>query len=78
MRMTIEINDKLLRAAKQRANDEGTALRQVIEASLRLYLGKQSRPKGYPLKRRTEKGRIQPGIRLDDRDALFDIMEENF
>lgn len=76
MRTTIEINDKLLREAKQRANYEGTALRQVVEASLRLYLGNQSRTKGYRLKWRTEEGRIQAGVRLDDRDALFDIMEE--
>jgi hypothetical protein len=30
---------------------------------------------GYRLQWRPERGRIQPGVRLDDRDALFDLME---
>jgi hypothetical protein len=75
MRTTIEIADELLRKAKTRAADEGIPLRQVIEAALRLYiLGRRSKG-GYRLQWRTESGRIQPGVRLDDRDALFDLME---
>ena len=76
MRTTIEINDELLRRAKRRAADEGSALRQVIEAALRLYLSERSSfPTRYKLRWRTERGRIQAGVRLDDRDALFDLME---
>lgn len=76
MRTTVEIADELLRAAKKRAADEGGTLRQVVESALRLYLGRGTRRKGYELRWRTEKGRIQPGVRLDDRDALFDLMDE--
>lgn len=75
MRTTIELNDELLRQAKKRAADEGASLRSVVEAALRAHLGSGPRSSGYKLRWRTEKGRLQPGAQLEDRDALFDLME---
>jgi Arc/MetJ family transcription regulator len=75
MRTTIDINDQLLRAAKKRAADEGKPLRQIVEGALRAYLGRQAKPRTFKLQWRTERGRIQPGVRLDDRDTLFDLMD---
>jgi Arc/MetJ family transcription regulator len=75
MRTTLEISDELLRRAKRRAADEATTLRQVVEDALRRYLGARSPRRGYEFRWRTEEGRILPGVRLDDRDALFDLME---
>jgi hypothetical protein len=74
MRTTVEINDMLFRQAKKRAADEGMALRHVVEAALRVYLSKRPRSEGYKLRWRTERGRLLPGVKLDDRDALFDLM----
>jgi hypothetical protein len=76
MRTTIDLNDELLRAAKRRAADEARPLREIIEAALRVHLARPGRPRRrYRLKWRTERGRIQPGVRLDDRDGLFDLMD---
>jgi Arc/MetJ family transcription regulator len=75
MRTTIEITDDLLRRAKEKAAAEGTALRQVVETALRFYLGQRRRPAGRKFQWRTERGRILPGVHLDDRDALFDLMD---
>jgi Arc/MetJ family transcription regulator len=75
MRTTLEISDELLRRAKRRAADEATTLRQVVEDALRRYLAGRPARRGYEFRWRTEKGRILPGVRLDDRDALFDLME---
>jgi hypothetical protein len=77
MRTTVDLNDELLRRAKRRAADEGVPLREVIEAALRGHLegGGRSR-KPYRLRWRTEKGVLRPGVRLDDRGALFDLMGE--
>lgn len=75
MRTTVEINDELLRRAKRCAADAGESLRAVIEAALRSYLGNGADPDGYSLQWRAESGRIQPGVRLDDRDSLFDLMD---
>lgn len=76
MRTTLDINDELFKQAKKRAADDGTPLRELVETALRLYLaGGLRRGKTYRLRWRTESGRLQPGVRLDDRDALFDLME---
>ena len=75
MRTTVEIGDELLRQAKARAASDGTTLRRVVEAALRSYLSGRSRPKKYTLRWRTERGRLRPGVDLDDREALFDVMD---
>ncbi len=75
MRTTIDINDVLFRAAKRQAAARGTSLREVVETALRLHLGKAKGAAGYTLRWQTESGRLQPGVDLTDRDALFDIMD---
>jgi Arc/MetJ family transcription regulator len=75
MRTTIDIGDELLRQAKKRAANEGVPLRNVVESALRSYLAAQRKRGGYKLRWRTERGRVQPGVNLDDRDALFDLMD---
>ncbi len=75
MRTTLDLNDELLRAAKRRAADSGMSLKQVVEEALRSHMKEVPRQTGYRLQWRTECGRLQPGVRLDDRDALFDLMD---
>ena len=75
VRTTLEINDDLFRRAKRRAADEGTPLRAVVENALRVYLARKPKSAAYRLHWRTESGTLQPGVRLDDRDALFDLMD---
>ena len=75
MRTTIDIADEVLRQAKRRAADEGTPLRTVIEAALRAYLFRRPNRSSYKLAWRTERGRLLPGVDLDDRDKLFDLMD---
>ena len=75
MRTTLDLNDELLRLAKKRAAAEGVPLREVVEAALKLHLSGKPRLSSYKLRWRTERGRMLPGVRLDDRDALLDLME---
>jgi hypothetical protein len=75
VRTTVEISDELLRQAKRRAADEGAPLRAVIESALRCFLKRGAHEGGYQLQWRTERGKILPGVRLDDRDALLDLMD---
>jgi hypothetical protein len=77
MRSTVDLPDELFRRAKRRAADDGVTFRAVLETALRRYLdGVESPRKRYRLRWRTEKGRLRPGVRLDDRAALFDLMGE--
>jgi hypothetical protein len=76
MRTTIELNDELLRRAKTRAAAEGLTLREVVERALRAQLEpRRGAARCYRLHWRTEHGRLLPGVRLDDRDALFDLLD---
>ena len=75
MRTTLEISDEVFRQLKRKAADEGTTVRQLVEKALRVYLGRPKTRKAYQLHWRSELGRIMPGVRLDDRDTLFDIMD---
>jgi Arc/MetJ family transcription regulator len=75
MRTTIDLNDELLREAKRRAVQEGQTLRELVEAALRRHLGRGGRRQAYRLRWGTERGRLQPGVTLDDRDALFDLLD---
>lgn len=76
MRTTLEINDELFRRAKRRAADESVTFREIVERALRSFLRGKSRPKRmYHLSWNPEKGRLQAGVCLEDRDALFDLMD---
>ena len=76
MRTTIEIGDELFRQAKRRAADDHVTLREIVEKALRGYLGPRPRRKKYKLRWGPgQKGRLMPGVDLDDRDSLYEIME---
>jgi hypothetical protein len=75
MRTTIDVSDELLRRAKRRAADDGIPMREVIEAALRQYLSGRPRGAGYKLRWTADKGELLPGVDLDDRNSLFDIMD---
>jgi hypothetical protein len=77
MRTTLNLDDDLMRAAKDKAHTEGTTLTSVIEQALRASLFDRQEP--------TERQRyevpvtgglgLRPGVDLDDSAALLDIME---
>ena len=78
MRTTIELNDELLRQAKRLAADQGVPLRSVVETALRNHVAGNRQPrKRYTLRWSVEKGRLLPGVDLEDRDALLDLMDTN-
>jgi hypothetical protein len=76
MRTTLDIDDRLLRAAKKRAVDDGEPLTRVIERALRVYLNPPRRPgRRFRLQLLTKKGRVLAGVDLADRDAIYERME---
>jgi len=75
MRTTLDLNDALFHAAKERAVRDRTTLKAVVEKALRVHLTEGRPVHSYRLQWRPETGRLQPGVRLEDRDALFNLME---
>jgi predicted nucleic acid-binding protein len=77
MRTTLDIDDAIVKNAKKRAAEQGETLTKLIEDALRLYL--RHRPRGtkrFRLSLLTKRGRLVPGVNVDDRDSLDEGMEE--
>ena len=78
MKTTIELNDSLLREAKKAASRQGTTLRGVIEAALRVYLEAQAsqlRP-AFRLRRHTVGGN---GLRPEMAEAGWErILDRSY
>jgi hypothetical protein len=76
MRTTLDIDDHVLRQAKQLAAREGTTLTRIVEEALRDRVARpRDRGKPFRLRLLTKKGRLIPGVNLADRDALYERME---
>jgi hypothetical protein len=78
MRTTVRLDDALLDRARREARRRGETLTALIERGLRLVL---ANPQKRPKRRRVEipvcrkGGGTLPGVDLDDRAALLDILE---
>ena len=76
MRTTLDLDDGLVRSAKQRAVREGTTLTSIIQEALREYLRPpRHRRQPFRLRLPVRKGRLVPGVNLADRDSLYERME---
>ena len=78
MRITIRLDDQLLKSAKRYAHVTGKSLTAVIEDALRHAVSRRvvNRPR-KPVKLITVSGSgVRPGVDLDDSAALLTFMEE--
>lgn len=74
MKTTVELNDDLLRRAKQVAATEGTTLRALLESGLRSELASRER-REYSLIDASVAGRgVQPGVGEGDWDMIRDLI----
>ena len=75
MRTTLNIDEDIHRAAKVKAAEEGKTLTRVVEEALREHLNPSKQEKPFRLRWITERGTLMPGVNIDDRESLYDIME---
>ncbi|MGH9456662.1 MAG: type II toxin-antitoxin system VapB family antitoxin [Thermoanaerobaculia bacterium] len=75
MRTTIRLDERLLREAKKVAAQSGRTLTSVIEEALRETLARQRKAPGARPALPRHRGRLQPGVDLDDAASLLDLME---
>lgn len=76
MRTTIRLDERLLRDAKKAAAATGRTLTSVIEEALRENLARQRKTPAARAPLPRHRGRLQPGVDLDDSAALLDLMEK--
>jgi hypothetical protein len=73
-RTTLELPDMEMRRLKKIAAEKGCSLKDLVRELLAIALSEKPKEK-FRLRWKTFKGQLQPGVRLEDRDALFDLME---
>jgi hypothetical protein len=76
MKTTLDMDDELMRRAKQQAAADGVSLRTFVEEALRARMlpASPSRPQ-FKLSLPVVEGRGPPAVDISDRDALYDLME---
>lgn len=77
MRTTIQLDDEVFRAYKQRAAERGTSLAHEIEEALRAELAARAHvPSAEPYRLPTFRGNAPvPGVDLNSNSALIDTLE---
>lgn len=76
MRTTLDIDDRLLAAARRQAAEKGTTLTAFVEHALAASLARRAATDTpYRLEWKTHRGRTLPGVDVSDRDRLFERME---
>jgi hypothetical protein len=77
MKTTLHLDDRVAAAAKRHAESQGTTLTAVINSALRQYLASSRRPKQkFKLELQSRKTGPLPGVDLEDRASLYDLMDE--
>lgn len=76
MKTTLDLDDKLLRLAKQRAAAAGIPLRAYIEDAIRArLLPRPNTRRAFTLDLPIVEGTAPPAVDVADRNALYDLME---
>lgn len=77
MKRTFNFDDRLIRAARIRAAQEGETLTRLIERALRVYLQAGTGNPRHPFRANllTKSGRQVDGVNPDDRDSLYERMD---
>ena len=74
-RTTIVLEDDVLALLKKKAAEENVSMKQLVNRSIRESFSAKKRRTSYKLEWNTYRGKLQPGVSLEDRDTLFEIME---
>lgn len=77
MRTTVNIDDELLRRAKELAARTGRSLGDVVDDALRLALASRRPRREVPPLPVFGGSGLQPGVDLDDREAMAELMGDN-
>jgi hypothetical protein len=76
MKTTLDMDDELMRRAKEQAAAAGVTLRAFVEDALRArMLPVIPRHKRFKLALPVIEGRRPPAVDIADREALYDLME---
>ena len=73
-RTTMALDPEVLAALKRRAADQGRSVQDLVNELLRQGLRSREAAPAYRLRLGGWKAKLQPGVDLEDREKLFDVM----
>jgi hypothetical protein len=74
-RTTVVLEEDVLQLLKMRSAEEGTTMKDLINRYLREAFSVKKKRSNFKFEWKTYKGKLQPGVSLEDRDTLCEIME---
>ncbi len=74
-RTTVVIEEELLAAVKEFAADKGWSLSKAVAELVKIGMNRPKEAENYAFTWRTFRGKTAPGLDIDDRDKLYDMME---
>jgi hypothetical protein len=79
VRTTVTIDDNLLEEVKLRAVRQGRTVGSVLEDAVRLLIERSDVSAERPVNLPVFSGQLglMPGVDLEDRDALYDLLDED-
>ena len=77
VRTTVNLDDELLRRAKERAARQGRTLSEVVSDALRVSLAEQAGPRREVTLPTFGGSGLKPGVDLEDKDALAALLGED-
>lgn len=76
MKTPLNLDDRIVRAAKVQAAETGQTLTRLMEDALRDHRATANSASGdFRLQLLIKHGQLVPGVTVDDRDALYEMME---
>jgi hypothetical protein len=76
VRTTVNIDDRLLEWAKDRARKEGVTLGVLLEEALQRHLTRVRAAAGPPLPVFQGERGVRPGVDLDSNRSMFEAMDD--
>jgi len=77
MRTTLNLDDELMLALKRRSAETGETMTSLIEGAVRhILLEVREAPAEYPFEWEPVVGHAQPAVDINDRQALYDFLDE--
>ena len=77
MKTTLNLDDQVLRNAKEQAAREGITLTAFVEQALKASLLKETETASYRFRPKVVKGNRPPNVDISERDALYEVIDNS-
>jgi hypothetical protein len=77
MKTTLNLDDRVLRNAKEQAARDGITLTAFVEQALKARLLQEGEKVNYSFQPKVVKGSKPPNVDISERDALYDVIDNS-